>query len=141
VIGILFGTLTQPKHILADKFETTRATQKITTSHSSSYTDNSWTKEQIIDLIANSDNPKTITSLVQCESNYVNIAKVDSNGYYSRGILQYQKATWDMWSKASGIIGDPMNPEDAIEMTDWAIEHNYLSHWTCSYITGLLAKK
>jgi len=75
---------------------------------------------------------KLISKLVKCESSGRNIKIVDSNGYYSYGILQYQKGTWDWFSKKSGITGDPMNPVDAVYMTNWAIENDLVHNWSCA---------
>lgn len=73
----------------------------------------------------------TIQKLIQCESRGKNIKIVDSNGYYSYGILQFQRSTWNDFSRESGIIGDPMKENDAIRMTRWAIENGYGKRWTC----------
>ncbi len=73
-----------------------------------------------------------IEKLIQCESGGKNVKIIDSNGYYSYGILQFQKATWDGWSEQSGIEGDPMVREDAIRMAEWAIKNGLLSHWSCA---------
>ncbi|MBI5421324.1 MAG: transglycosylase family protein [Parcubacteria group bacterium] len=78
-----------------------------------------------------------IEKLIQCESGGKNVKIIDSNGYYSYGILQFQKATWDGWSRESGIVGDPMVPEDAIQMARWAIKNGFISHWTCARILDL----
>ena len=72
-----------------------------------------------------------VQKLIDCESSGRSVRIVDSNGYYSYGILQYQKATWDYFSKQSGIVGDPMVPNDAIEMTRWAVKNGHGEHWTC----------
>ncbi len=85
-------------------------------------------------------NPKTIAALIRCESRGKNVKIIDTNGKYSYGILQYQKATWNQWSRESGIEGDPMVPEDAIRMADWAIDQGdaYLGQWSCAHILGLV---
>jgi hypothetical protein len=62
---------------------------------------------------------------------------MDSNGKYSHGILQYQKDTWDMFSKKSGIKGSPLIREDAIKMTDWALSNGLGRHWTCYKLLGM----
>ncbi|MDE1970692.1 MAG: transglycosylase family protein [Patescibacteria group bacterium] len=78
-----------------------------------------------------------IERLISCESGGKNIKVVDSNGYYSYGILQFQKGTWDEWSAQSGITGDPMVPGDAIRMAHWAIANGLLGHWSCAHKLGL----
>ena len=81
-----------------------------------------------------------IRELIGCESQGRNIKILDTNGYYSYGILQYQSSTWNAWSKLSGIQGSPMNIRDSITMADWAIENGYLHHWSCAKILGLVQK-
>lgn len=99
--------------------------------------DKYWTRDRIQEVIDNSEHPSTIQKLVECESRYVSIKKLDSNHYYSYGILQYQSSTWNGWSKESGIKGDPMNAADAVKMADWAIDQGNGHHWTCWRIQGL----
>lgn len=81
-----------------------------------------------------------IAELIDCESDGRSIRIIDTNGKYSYGILQYQKSTWDGWSRESGIKGDPMVPEDAIRMARWAIAQGdtYLGQWSCAHILALL---
>jgi len=84
-------------------------------------------------------NAQVINALIRCESQGVNISRPDSNGRTSDGILQFnrgplntlQSSTWAIFSKASGITGDPRIPGDAIRMADWAIQHGLGPHWTC----------
>lgn len=91
-------------------------------------------------------NTSDIEKLIQCESQGVNIARPDSDGILSVGILQFhlgpddsmQSSTWQAFSKASGIAGSPLIPADAIRMADWAIDHGLLDHWSCARIVGLL---
>lgn len=78
------------------------------------------------------DNAKTIENLIKCESGWKNVKIVDINGYYSYGILQFQKRTWQWFSELSGIQGDPMNQKDAIRMTNWAIDNGFIKHWSCA---------
>lgn len=72
-----------------------------------------------------------VTKLMACESGGRNVKIVDSNGYYSYGVMQFQKSTWDDFSQKSGIIGDPMVPNDAVEMAKWGVLNNYLYRWSC----------
>jgi hypothetical protein len=83
-------------------------------------------------------NAQTIEKLISCESSGENVARLDSNHKMSYGILQFQSSTWADFSKLSGIDGGPMNPAAAIEMADWAINHGFLSRWTCARIEHLL---
>ena len=84
-------------------------------------------------------NKATIEKLIQCESRGMNISRPDSDGIVSDGILQFHRgptdtlasSTWENFSQASGIIGSPKDPADAIRMTDWAISHGLGPHWTC----------
>ena len=99
--------------------------------------DASWTKDMILDVVSHSKHPERLKTLGGCESQFRAIKKMDSNDLYSYGYLQFQKQTWDEWSKNSGIIGDPMNVKDATQMADWAIDHNLGSHWTCWKLKGL----
>ncbi len=83
--------------------------------------------------------PAVIQKLIRCESQGQNRKEVDSNGYYSYGILQYQSSTWNGWSRRSGIMGNPMVPADAIRMAEWAIaQPGLLGHWTCAHILHLV---
>jgi hypothetical protein len=90
-------------------------------------------------------NKAAIQKLIQCESSGINISRPDNDGIVSDGILQFhrgplntmQSSTWEFFSKASGIAGSPIIPADAIRMTDWAIEHGLIHHWTCARILNL----
>jgi hypothetical protein len=91
-------------------------------------------------------NTADIEKLIQCESQGVNISRPDSDGIFSDGILQFHRGhkdtlvggTWEAFSASSGITGSPIWPNDAIKMTDWAISHGLLSHWSCAKIEHLL---
>ena len=80
----------------------------------------------------------TIKKLIRCESQGQNIARIDSNGKMSYGILQFQASTWSDFSKQSGITGSPMDEDDAIAMARWAIHHGYLGRWSCAHILGMV---
>jgi len=75
----------------------------------------------------------------------VDQSELDSNGRFSDGILQFNRGpsnlpgsgTWSDFSQKSGIVGDPRIPADAIRMTDWAIDHGLIGHWTCASILGV----
>ena len=91
-------------------------------------------------------NAKDIGALIQCESQGVNISRPDSDGIYSDGILQFHRGaldtlkggTWEDFSHSSGITGSPIVPADAIRMTDWAISHGLIGHWSCAHILRLV---
>jgi hypothetical protein len=87
-----------------------------------------------------------IEKLIQCESQGVNISRPDSDGIISDGILQFHRSsksasvgsgTWAWMSSLSGIKGSPINPEEAIRQTDWAISHGLGSQWSCWKIEKL----
>lgn len=118
--------------------ETSATKIKVGTGRYPDVIDTSWSKESIKDLVSRSKHPKTIEKLVECESGGVPIKRIDSNGLYSYGILQYQSSTWNGWKKQSGIQGEAMEPQAAIRMADWAIDNGFLSRWSCAYITHLL---
>lgn len=91
-------------------------------------------KKVLADTIAPSQNislDQTLESLIQCESGWKNVKIIDTNGYYSYGILQFQKSTWDELSEKSGIVGSPMDQMQSIEMAKWAILHGYEKRWSC----------
>jgi hypothetical protein len=90
-------------------------------------------------------NKRDIERLIQCESGGQNVSRPDSDGITSDGILQYHRgpgdtlslSTWEDFSRASGIVGSPKNPADAIRMADWAISHEFGPRWTCWREEGL----
>lgn len=75
-----------------------------------------------------------IEHLIPCESGGRAVDRVDTNGKMSYGILQFQD--WPEWERVSGISGDPNNPDDAIRMAEWGIEHGMIDHWTCARLLG-----
>jgi hypothetical protein len=75
-----------------------------------------------------------IEHLIPCESGGKVVDHLDSNGKMSYGILQFQD--WREWERLSGIHGDPENPDDAIRMAEWGIEHGMIDHWGCARILG-----
>jgi hypothetical protein len=79
-----------------------------------------------------------IVKLIQCESQGVNIARPDSNGLISWGILQFNgTSTWQDMEKRFNFYGSPMVPTDAIHMADMMIQNGYLYRWTCARILRL----
>ena len=82
--------------------------------------------------VSSPESPSPIVAqLIRCESGGRNVKIVDSNGYYSYGILQIQSSTWNWWSEMAGIKGNPMIPQDAIKVANWAVANGYGPHWTC----------
>ena len=79
-----------------------------------------------------------IEHLIPCESAGQDVNTLDSNATTSYGVLQIQAATWDAWSKASGIQGDPDDINDAIKMGEWATMNGHVSAWTCARILHLV---
>jgi hypothetical protein len=75
-----------------------------------------------------------IEHLIPCESGGRIVDRLDTNGKMSYGILQFQD--WPEWEHMSGISGDPDNPDDAIRMAEWGIEHGMIDHWACARILG-----
>ena len=94
--------------------------------HGSKLTPGSPASREIADL--------AIEHLIPCESGGRAIDHMDSNGKMSYGILQFQD--WREWERMSGISGDPENPNDAIRMAEWGIEHGMIDHWGCARILG-----
>jgi hypothetical protein len=96
--------------------------------------------------VAASEVPDVLAHLMSCENpnrvlNSGLVPKiVDSNGFYSYGLLMFQKATWEKWSVKSGITGDPTNAHDAITMGTWAIENGNLTAWSCASILRIVKK-
>jgi hypothetical protein len=90
-------------------------------------------------------NKTDIERLIQCETGGRNISEFDSDGIISDGILQFHRgpsdtlssSTWEDFSRASGVVGSPRNPAEAIRMADWAISHGLGPRWTCWRNQGL----
>lgn len=60
---------------------------------------------------------------------------IDSNGYWSYGILQIQSSTAALFNSLEP--SDPMNPAQAVDLAEIAIEHGYLYRWSCALILKL----
>lgn len=69
--------------------------------------------------------------LMICESGDQDLGcHIDSNGKESCGPLQYQWDTWNAFSEQSGIKGSPLVRDDAIRMTNWALDRGLGPlHW------------
>jgi hypothetical protein len=98
-----------------------------------------YTQAQIDEMTANTLHPYILRTLIKCESQNTNVARMDSNGLMSYGILQFNgSSTWATWARRSGVSSTPMNPTAAIKVADFMIANGQLHRWTCAYITGLL---
>lgn len=94
---------------------------------------------QIEDLLAPAVNKGILRNLIKCESQNTNIARMDSNGKMSSGVLQFQQSTWDGFvGHVKPTVSSPMNPASAIAVADWMISNGFLGRWTCSRILGML---
>jgi hypothetical protein len=83
-------------------------------------------------------NKDIIEKLIQCESQGKNIARMDSNGLISYGILQFNgSATWASFAPRAGVSSGPMDPASAIRVADFMIDHGQLHRWTCASILHL----
>ena len=102
--------------------------------------DRSWSTSSIRSLADASSASTTINKLIECESQYTAVKRLDKNGLYSYGVGQFQSSTWNGWEKEFNFDGDPMSPPDAIKMMEMAIQRGYLYHWSCAYLMGLLKK-
>lgn len=80
-----------------------------------------------------------IRELISCESQGRNIARPDSNGLLSYGILQFNgTSTWNEFSRRAGVSGSPMEPRKAILVADFMISNGQLGRWTCAHLLELL---
>ena len=78
-------------------------------------------------------NPSIIQQLIECESQGLNIARPDSNGQMSWGILQFNgTSTWQEMERRFHFYGDPRNPPAAIHMADMMISSGLIGRWTCA---------
>lgn len=72
--------------------------------------------------------------IIACESGARNVSEIDSNGRWSRGLAQFQDATWHERQAASGIVGKPTEAIPAVNMSLWSLEHGYIWQWSCARI-------
>lgn len=84
------------------------------------------------------DTQNVIPYLIACESRDHSVKIVDSNGFYSYGILQMQSSTAALFNSLEGTHYDPMKPVEAVELAEIAIEHGYLYRWSCASIEKLI---
>lgn len=75
----------------------------------------------------------------KCESSYR--PNIYGDGTRAFGIFQYHKPTFIAFSKLMGEQLDYYSYNDQAKLTSWVWKHypNYKSHWTCSYIVGILS--
>jgi hypothetical protein len=84
-------------------------------------------------------NPEKIEALVSCESQGVNITRMDSNGLYSNGVAQFNgTSTWAMMERKFDFYGSPDIPGDAIHMMDMAIDGGLIGRWSCAHILKMV---
>lgn len=103
--------------------------------------DTSYSVQDVKNLIASSSYPRTFTKLVNCESQFQSVKRLDANGKYSYGILQFQSSTAATWNASSGLNADPMLPPEALKLAAWGIQHGHIGAWTCASLTGLIGEK
>ena len=99
-----------------------------------------YTQAEIDQMTAGTFHPYILRTLIKCESQNTNLARLDSNGLMSYGILQFNgTSTWDTFAARVKLSSSsPMIPASAIKVADYMISIGQLHRWTCAYITGLL---
>ena len=99
-----------------------------------------YSQAEIDEMTAHTFHPYILRTLIKCESQNVNIARMDSNGLISFGILQFNgTATWNTFAPRAGVLSStPMNPMSAIKVADWMITHGEIHRWTCAVLTGII---
>lgn len=95
-------------------------------------------RQELDDLVNQSEYPAIFTKLIGCESQWQNIARMDSNHQFSYGILQFQKGTWEQFAPLAHVSSTPMNPQGALEVASYMISHGELDRWSCAKITNLI---
>lgn len=66
------------------------------------------------------------------------VKDVDSNGFYSYGVLQMQSSTVALFNSIARTTLDPMIPAQAVQLAEIAIEQGYLYRWSCAKIEHLV---
>jgi hypothetical protein len=79
-----------------------------------------------------------IPYLIACESRDRRIKDVDSNGFYSYGILQIQSSTVASSNGIDHTDFDPITPVQAVQRAEIAIQNGYLHRWSCAHILGVV---
>ena len=82
-------------------------------------------------------NYSKLGSLIQCESQGLNVSSTDANGQTHQGILQFDGSTWNEMEQRFDFQGDPRNPPEAIHMADMMISSGLIARWTCGRSLGL----
>jgi hypothetical protein len=86
-------------------------------------------------MLAGTQNPGFLRKIIKCESQNTNVARMDSNGLMSYGILQFNgTSTWNTFGASSSA----MNPIAAVKVADWMITHGFIRRWTFARLTGLI---
>jgi hypothetical protein len=75
---------------------------------------------------------------IASESRDKSVKDVDSNGFYSYGILQMQSSTVALFNGLDHTDLDPMIPAQAVQLAEIAIENGYLYRWSCASILGII---
>ena len=99
-----------------------------------------YSQAEIDQMTAGTVHPYILRTLIKCESQNTNVARIDSNGLMSYGILQFNgTSTWDTFAARVKLSSDtPMNPVSAIKVADYMISIGQLHRWSCAFLTGLL---
>ncbi len=96
------------------------------------YSGEQFTQDQIDQWTENTNNPILLRKIIFCESQNRNTEDLDSNKKMSRGILQFQDATWEAFAP---LVGEatltPLNPIAAINTADYMIQNGQVRRWTC----------
>lgn len=79
-----------------------------------------------------------IPYLIACESRDKSIKDVDSNGFYSYGILQMQSSTAALFNSLDHTDLDPIIPAQAVQLAEIAIENGYLYRWSCATLEHIV---
>lgn len=69
-----------------------------------------------------------VQEVLRCESGFKQEARGNAGEI---GIAQYMPKTWALFNKIRGTNLDINNISDQLEMTFWAFNQGYESHWTC----------
>jgi len=96
-----------------------------------------YTKSELQELVNQTPYPEIFDKLIPCESQWTDIARIDSNGKMSYGILQFQESTWLEFAPLAGVSSTPMNPQAALKVASYMISKGELHRWTCAHLEGL----
>ena len=76
--------------------------------------------------------------ILSCESQGRDVSEIDSNHKMSRGVSQFQDATWKERQDQSGIEGKPTQAVPAIAMSLWSLQNGFIGQWSCSRIEKII---